>query len=404
MRYSFLILAFVLAHAVFAQTTPPVAADDTFTTTRGNALTVDAPGVLVNDTDAEGDSLGALLLTGPANGTLTLNRNGSFTYTPNAGFTGTDSFTYVAEEVKSDSFTVDQGQSGIRFEATLNTPLGDDTDSDSSSVTGRIAAYVTPKTTPFSEVHITAMDLALADSMSLSYRFGIFGGGIDIDTVPDAVRVAVVEPGAPAPVTDSTFTQTGNQLGIPSTLTVNASGLIGNFIEDGPQQIDPVAESDLSGFIIRRDTVLQLSLPLIFEGTFDVAGNEVAMNVSGFVTGSAPVSAPLASNAATVSISVEVNTAAEDAAEVPVRFALEQNYPNPFNPITTIAYALPTPSAVSLTVFDVLGRKVATLAEAPRSAGRHTVRFDASGLPGGVYVYRLQAGSFTAAKTLVVLK
>ena len=72
--------------------------------------------------------------------------------------------------------------------------------------------------------------------------------------------------------------------------------------------------------------------------------------------------------------------------------------------MTTIAYALPAPSDVSLAVFDVLGRKVSTLVEARQSAGRHTVRFDASALPGGVYVYRLEAGSFTAAKTLVVLK
>ena len=404
MRSLFLMLMFVLTGSVFAQTTPPVATDDTFNTTPGDSLMVAAPGVLGNDTDAEADSLAAVLLTEPANGSLTFNSDGSFIYTPNDGFTGTDTFTYLAEEVMPDSFTVDQAQSGIRFEATLNTPLGDDSDSDSSSVTGSITANVTSKRTPFYDIHISAMDLSLADSLELSYRFGILGGRLDIDTVPDAVRVNIVEPGRPALVADSSFMQTGNQIGIPSTLNVEASGAIGIFVADGPQAIDPVAESDLSGSIVRQDSLLWLSLPLFFEGTFDVAGNEVAMNVRGFVTASAPLSIPLTSNAATVSITVDVNTAAEDAAEVPARFALEQNYPNPFNPVTTIAYALPAPSEVSLTVYDALGRKVATLVEASQAAGRHTVHFDAGSLPGGVYVYRLQAGSFTAARTFVVLK
>ena len=124
-----------------------------------------------------------------------------------------------------------------------------------------------------------------------------------------------------------------------------------------------------------------------------------------FIVATSPLPPPaVTSNAATVSITVELNTAAEGTADVPAQFALDQNYPNPFNPVTTIAYALPTASDVSLAVYDVLGRRVAVLVEARRAAGRHMARFDASGLPGGVYVYRLQAGSFIATKSLVVLK
>ena len=406
MRYSFLLLSFVLTHVVFAQTTSPVATDDTFNTTPGGLLTVEAPGVLVNDTDAEGDSLAAVLLTEPANGTLTLNRDGSFTYTPNNGFTGTDTFTYLAEEVTPESFSVDQTQSGIRFETSLSIPgLGDESDSDSSSVRGTITADVTPNTMPFAEIHITGMNLTLADSLDLSFRFGIIGGRLDAVTEPDSMVLTVVQPGAPAEIADSAFTQTANEVGIAGTLNLDASGLIALAVQDGPQQIEVMALDDLTGFITQRDTTLRLGLPLELEGTFDVTGNAVDVVVQGFLAATAPIlPAPLTSNAATVSIVVEVNTTAEEAAEVPARFALEQNYPNPFNPVTTIVYALPTPSAVSLTVYDALGRKVATLTEAYQAAGRHSVRFDAGSLPGGVYVYRLQAGSFTAAKTFVVLK
>ncbi|MBA3318535.1 MAG: Ig-like domain repeat protein, partial [Gemmatimonadales bacterium] len=81
-------------HTVDAPDTPPTAVDDGFSATAGVELSVPAPGVLANDSDADGDPLSAQLLTGVANGVLALNADGSFTYTPNATFVGTDSFTY----------------------------------------------------------------------------------------------------------------------------------------------------------------------------------------------------------------------------------------------------------------------------------------------------------------------
>jgi hypothetical protein len=76
--------------------TPPVARDDAYTATEDTPLTIAAPGVLANDSDADADPLTAILATGPTHGTLNLHPDGSFTYTPNAGYTGPDSFTYFA--------------------------------------------------------------------------------------------------------------------------------------------------------------------------------------------------------------------------------------------------------------------------------------------------------------------
>lgn len=81
----------------------PVAADDTYSTAPDTALTVPAPGVLGNDTDGDNDGLTAVLVSNPGNGTLNLNTDGSFTYTPDAGFTGSDTFTYQANDGKEDS-------------------------------------------------------------------------------------------------------------------------------------------------------------------------------------------------------------------------------------------------------------------------------------------------------------
>ena len=82
----------------------PVAADDSYTATEDTALTVAAPGVLGNDTDVDaGDASSAVLVTGPAHGTLALNADGSFTYTPAANYCGADSFTYKANDGDADS-------------------------------------------------------------------------------------------------------------------------------------------------------------------------------------------------------------------------------------------------------------------------------------------------------------
>ncbi|MEX0721464.1 MAG: T9SS type A sorting domain-containing protein [Balneolaceae bacterium] len=85
-------------------------------------------------------------------------------------------------------------------------------------------------------------------------------------------------------------------------------------------------------------------------------------------------------------------------------YILNQNYPNPFNPSTMISYQLPVNSEVSLKVFDMLGREVGELANGQKAAGTHTAHFDASNLSSGMYIYRLQAGSFTQTRKLMLIK
>ncbi|HUI10108.1 MAG TPA: T9SS type A sorting domain-containing protein [Bacteroidota bacterium] len=97
-------------------------------------------------------------------------------------------------------------------------------------------------------------------------------------------------------------------------------------------------------------------------------------------------------------------TSVAAAPAAPGRFALAQNYPNPFNPSTTISYAIPRQVHVTLSVFNLLGQRVAILVNADVAAGTHEARFDASGLASGVYIYRLQAGDFVQSLKLVLLR
>ena len=94
--------------------------------------------------------------------------------------------------------------------------------------------------------------------------------------------------------------------------------------------------------------------------------------------------------------------AAKDATAL--AFALEGNHPNPFNPVTTIGYVLPEEALVKLVVYDVLGRAVATLVDGRQEVGRHAASFDATRLPSGTYVYRLEALGQVETGRMLLLK
>ncbi len=89
---------------------------------------------------------------------------------------------------------------------------------------------------------------------------------------------------------------------------------------------------------------------------------------------------------------------------MPEEFRLEQNYPNPFNPTTTIEFALPKQSAVTLTLYDILGREIEVLIDDELEPGGYKVSFQADDLPSGIYFYHIQADGFVRARKLTLLK
>ncbi len=89
---------------------------------------------------------------------------------------------------------------------------------------------------------------------------------------------------------------------------------------------------------------------------------------------------------------------------VPERFKLEQNYPNPFNPATRIAFRLPETTPVHLAIYNITGQKMTLLIDQVMPAGRHKVEYHAEKVPSGVYLYRLNAGPYQAARVMSVIK
>lgn len=88
----------------------------------------------------------------------------------------------------------------------------------------------------------------------------------------------------------------------------------------------------------------------------------------------------------------------------PKTFALEQNFPNPFNPLTTIRYQLPESAKVTLEIYNTLGQRVATLVSKEQEAGYYDIKYNASRLASGLYVYSINAGKHHSVKKMMVLK
>ena len=94
----------------------------------------------------------------------------------------------------------------------------------------------------------------------------------------------------------------------------------------------------------------------------------------------------------------------EKEISIPADFKLEQNFPNPFNPSTEITYAIPQPVNVTLKIYNISGKEVATLVDSKKREGDYTVRWDASGFSSGLYLYKMTAGAYTQVKRMLLLK
>jgi len=122
----------------------------------------------------------------------------------------------------------------------------------------------------------------------------------------------------------------------------------------------------------------------------DETGNEINENIK-------------SGEAITIS-NASINKLIVTAEMIPDVYALEQNYPNPFNPSTTIEFSLPEVSNVQLTIYDILGQKVAQLVNTSLQAGRYSYQWDARNVSTGMYIYELRTDQFVSIKKMILLK
>ena len=94
----------------------------------------------------------------------------------------------------------------------------------------------------------------------------------------------------------------------------------------------------------------------------------------------------------------------EDTDITPTQFSLDQNYPNPFNPTTTIEFTILYETKITLTVYNIWGQKVETRIDEIEQPGYHSIMWDATGMPSGIYFYVLKTGEFTKVRKMLLLK
>ena len=135
---------------------------------------------------------------------------------------------------------------------------------------------------------------------------------------------------------------------------------------------------------------------ILFDPT-GITATTVDLNFNRIFSGVAHFSS-LAVAGETVSTSIDHDT------HIPAEYTLEQNYPNPFNPVTTLRYTLPEAQNVNITIYDLTGRQVETLINRYQTAGSYSLKWNASSYSSGVYFYRLQTGSFTSTKKMILMK
>lgn len=286
----------------------PTGGDDAYDVDEGGTLTVSAPGVLSNDTDAEGDSLTAVLVTNVSQGTLTLNANGSFTYTPAAGFNGADTFTYQANDGSANSapitvtLTVNAVNSApvavndayaVNEDATLTVAavggvLSNDTDADGDTLAAGIVTLPTHGTLALnSDGSFTyTPDADFQGTDTFSYRATDGTANSNVGTVQ-----ITVNPVNDAPVgANDTYSTTAG-----ATLTIAANGVLTN-------------DTDVDGDILTSTTVSNPAngtLTLNSNGSFTytpAAGftgtDTFTYQVNDGTTSSAPVTVSILVNAA----------------------------------------------------------------------------------------------------------
>ncbi len=257
----------------------------------------------------------------------------------------------------------------------------------------------------FTEGHLYDLDLVVVDSLELEFRYGLTNSTkLFVNADSAAFNLNMTERGAPAGVTNESFTQMTNNINVAGIVNLKGTRTLAALVPDDPQEFDTDTVTDITMNVSMADSILTVAVPVLLEEAFELSVADVDLKVEGWLIASGKYTAPRTSNIATVSITVDPIFRTDVDREVPFQYALSQNYPNPFNPVTTIAYSVPTSEFVTLKVFDTLGREVATLVEGFQSPGIHEVQFNAASLPSGMYVYRLTAQAYSEVKKLLLLK
>ena len=202
--------------------------------------------------------------------------------------------------------------------------------------------------------------------------------------------------------------------GVPDSIILDAKSdgqkhLISYIVENGNQQqfnIPVKKYFEITDHFDSMGGALQNAAPIVSNSifSFPVTLKQIVIKLASSKQAGQVYSGTLFLDNLRVSYPDSIMTSVADENQLPSSFSLAQNYPNPFNPTTRIIFNIEKDETVSLKVFDILGREVATLINGKINSGKHELIWNASNLPSGVYIYRLQSDGKNLAKKMILLK
>ncbi|NOY58601.1 MAG: T9SS type A sorting domain-containing protein [Calditrichaeota bacterium] len=234
------------------------------------------------------------------------------------------------------------------------------------------------------------------------YTFTVSGqnaGGADIQKQEISTKIQKLLPDVGGVIADAA---TGARLAIPAHAIHSAS-----YFMAIPSSDKKSVDLGPSTFILAKKAVLTMPVPADEDiNTFRIfrRENDQWVFVGGLVDADRNTVSVMVDRLGEYSLRAANDKLLEEINTIPTQYSLNQNYPNPFNPTTTISYDLPKAGYVTITVFDILGKKVATLVDGSQEAGSYKTTFDARNLASGIYFYRLNAGSFKKMHKMMVVK
>lgn len=417
------------------QNTPPATAPDAAATMMNTEIVID---VLANDSDDGAlDRTALALVAPPSHGTAVVQpETGTIVYMPTAGYTGTDLFSYTVKD--DEGASSDEESVTITITEYSQDPVAEadhvQVDEDTPATIAVLANDSMPEqdTVELSVADTTLEGgrLALTETNEISYHppadfFGTDSFTYTLRTSTGATAQAAVtvtvRPVNDAPRFRAAFTlqpTDGSDVFIgggpdgapaaPETPFVVSWGEAYDVDGDSVRYVWQLASTQEFGDILMSgDVGASTKYETDYEqmaGLLVETGLKMGASLSLFHRVIASDGAlSTSSDAAEVTLVRGALTSTQDGS-LPDQLALHQNYPNPFNPSTTIRYALPEASNVSLRVYNALGAEVMTLVSGQQFAGEHEITLDASDLASGIYLYRLEAGGQAATKTFILAK